>query len=598
MGRRVAALAALALACMPAFAQVEPLVSIVPAEPVSGQEFALLIELAGLDGIRVDAMMPELSGPIAFVSSSVSPETGPDGRRGTLVRIVFRALDSGGAEIAGVGVVIGGSRRVLGSWAIDIREPSGAPRRVRAGGSWVGPVTVWRFEPFALAARDRDGRKAVPGAVRSAGLVFERVQQGSSTLIVGVALQDGPHTIPETDAEGPKESLRLPSLAISVKAVPPEIERSRAVGSWTASLALLAGGADPAVGDEIAWEARATGRGSVPWAMPPTVSLTRPDGRTESLGAGASSGTEAELDLETYTGYAFARGSFRADRPGDYTLGVEPYAWLDPADGQVRYATAVPLTVSVKPPAAPTWIPSDSAIACARRLVASAVRRSPDAEAWRGVQAAAERGDWRKASALADALAASPRDAATGMARAALRLLGGDRAKALQELCAYERAFLPPRFAAALAEEAAFSFGASDRPKDALPAPFWFSLSAASFGTCAALAAAVRLLRRRREAIDGAPGVRARGRYAAWACLALSLASVALAAASAWERSRIFVVSFGAPVRTMPSTLAATSFIAEPGYMGRAKAAGPSWLFAEFADGRAGWIEASDLGRY
>ena len=70
------------------------------------------------------------------------------------------------------------------------------------------------------------------------------------------------------------------------------------------------------------------------------------------------------------------------------------------------------------------------------------------------------------------------------------------------------------------------------------------------------------------------------------------------AGASLLERSRARVVSFGSPVKAVPSEVSTTAFIAPAGLCGRVEARGGQWLFVEFPDGRAGWLMASDAGIY
>ena len=584
----VAALTIPGAAAQPAAAApqvpVEDVVVVDPNPPVSGSGFVVRLELVGIRAALVDVPEPVVSGSARYLGADVRPDPITGGAR---VELRFLALEPGGAVIPLL-VMAGGVMRDLGPVEIRVAERPGEGSSKARPGSWDAPASAWRYHPFVAKVLGPSGGPAFPVGLSIPGAVAVPLEAGTGEYLVS-ASRAGALALPALDAADEYGPLSLAARLVSVRALPVDVEATRAIGSWSVELRAPADGDRAVAGDLVAFELAAVGTGSAGHAEPPTVRITGPDGRQlEPVDAPARFG-QSVVEGSTLAGVTGLRGAFRVERPGTYAVAVEPYAWLDPADGTTRLAKAPAAHVIVVPALLPAWEPSDDVLELASALVRGMAASTGATEAWRTAAAAAGSGDW------AGALAALVQSAQAGslpprferprerVALAAVSLAAGDRVAALSLASKAERAWFPPPQARLLADRASESLGTPPRPRDILPGPGWCMVTALAAG----LAAAGLVMRRR-------AGKKPRIRIP----LAVAAAALALMAASLVERSERRVVCDGGPVMVVPDPGSTTSFMAEPGLVGGVDDAVGDWLFVHFPDGRSGWMTLADVYLY
>lgn len=517
-----------------------------PSEPVAGDVVVIVVDLPGMDPTRISFKEPELEGPAGYLASSIGPRSGG----GSRLEFRFQTSGPGTVTVRELRVAAGSQAVVVGPWSFVVGQKEGAllPRP----GEWLAPRSVYRFQPFAVSARGTGGEALRAERLAAEGVLFEPASDGLSWLVLATAT--GQVRLPALELDGETGKVAVAGTTVQVKAIPPRSAANRAVGRWSLRLSLLSGERRVQLGSVVPVQASAVGSGSVGVASPPIVRVTGPDGGAVAFDHAGGVFGAARVLGDTFEGERSIRGSFKAERPGRYLVSVEPYAWFDPVNGKEHLATVPDLVVDV-------YRPETAAV----ELDTSTLEL---------------------AEKLATLSGTGGRPAARDLRAAADALLGGEPAVALHRASKAERAPFPPAGAAVLADAAARSLGFSDRLRDVLPAPGPLFAAALALAAPAAALFAFRKTRRR-----GAGG-------AVLSLVALALACAVLGGAAVVERRQDMLVSFGAPVRTVPDAAAASGFIASPGLQGRVLRDAGDWVFADFGSGRSGWVLAADVGRY
>lgn len=517
-----------------------------PPEPRVGETFILAIALPWSNPAQVSLEEPRVAGPADYQGYSIKPSA-----EGTTIELRFRAVGAGYVELGGWGVVVAGRRTALADLGLQLlAEASAAPPVGR--GRYRLPEAAYAFMPIFASALDERG-EAFDARPRSApGVLLLDDDGGRGFWLVG----DAPGTIslPALELERGQGRLAVAARALALAPPPGRAERTRALGSWRVGFEALGLELGASPGERVFIEVWASGSGSVLHALAPEPRVAAPDGGAVELALSGgverswvmAEGADAELGL---SGRVTAVYSFIPRVEGSYTISLEPYYWFDTRSSRVVAAVARPISVLVSPAEGRSWAPRPEVGA---RIAALATDSAAPKELRR---AAALMGEGKGLAGLAEALDAS-------------------------------RGFLPHPASRELIALASAAFGLPPPKAERWPPPGYPSAAAAAALTTA-LAAALAGRRRSDKARGG--GIR---RAAAVLAAALSIASLALAAVSWYERAAPRGVVAADALRSAPDDRAATPFSVAPGSVFTVTRRGGAWLLASFDDDRSAWIRA------
>lgn len=518
-----------------------------PPEPRVGETFTLAIAIPWNNPAQVSLEEPRVTGPADYQGYSVKPSA-----EGTSIELRFKAVGAGYVELGGLGVVVAGRRTALGDLGLHLLAEASAAPPVGQG-RYRLPETAYAFMPNPISVLDELGQtvdaqpRSVPGALLLDG--------GRGFWLVG----DAPGTISLPGLELEREQGRLAVAARTLTLAPPpgRAEGTRALGAWRVGIQALGRERGASPGERVFIEVWSSGSGSVLHALAPEPRVAGPDGVAVELARSGgverswsmAEGADAELGL---SGRVTAIYSFIPRVDGPYTISLEPYYWFDMRSGRVVAAEARPISMLVSPAEGRSWAPPPEVGA---RLEALASDRAVPAELRR---AAALMGEGKGLAGLAEALGAS-------------------------------RGFWPHPVSRELIALGSAAFGLPPPKAERWPPPGYPSAAAAA-ALATALAAA--LAGRRRSDHDRGGGIR---RAAAVLAAALSIASLALAAVSWYERAAPRGVVAADALRSAPDERAATPFSVAPGSVFTVTRRGGAWLLASFDDDRSAWIRADHV---
>lgn len=519
---------------------------VTPPEPRVGETFTVAIVLPWSNPAQVSLEEPRVAGPADYQGYSIKPSA-----EGTSIELRFGAVGAGYVELGGWGVVVAGRRTALGDLGLQVlAEASAAPPVGR--GRYGAPETAYAFMPAFVSVIDERG-ETVEARPRSApGALLLDGDAGRGFWLVG----DAPGTIglPGLELERGLGRLAVAARALTLTPPPGRAERTRALGAWRVGFEALGRERGASPGERVLIEVWASGSGSVLHALAPEPRVAAPDGGDVELARSGgverswsmAGGVEAELGL---SGRVTAIYSFIPRVEGSYTISLEPYYWFDTRSGRVVAAEAGSISMIVSPAEGRSWAPSPEIGA---RLAALA---SDSAVPTKLRRAAALMGEGKGLAGLAEALGAS-------------------------------RGFWPHPASRELVALASAAFGLPPPKAERWPPPGYPSAAAAA-ALATALAAA--LAGRRRSDKARGDGIR---RAAAILAAGLSIASLALAAVSWYERAAPRGVVAVDALRSAPDERAATPFSVAPGSVFTVTRRGGAWLLASFDDDRSAWIRA------
>jgi len=577
------------IACISVFAasaQQGRVVRIEPENPAPGSAFTVSVELTGVEAGQVVAVEPAIDGLARYTGSDIKPGPPSAGQPTTMVTYRFVAGAPGRVEIRNLVVTVGNHTIKLGTWSVDIVGVAQAP--ATRYGTWQLPESVWTREAFVAAAIGPDGMPAACPTFAVPGGVVQPVDGRPGSFLI-VAMNPGSIGLPAISLHDGRGSFELGARPVRVRPLPAGASVASVVGgSWRLELMAPRPESIAAPGTVLSWELRAYGTGLFGFADSPRLTVLGPGGaRVDASGGSMFTGTRGD---EHYVG---ARGSLSLGSPGMYTIEPLPYAWFDTRSGEVRYARVPSVKIRVVAESSPPWTPTADDGALAQKAI-SAVTGT----AWNAVAMAAAKGTWAAAlkavhgaagvGQARGALAAAPLRPGEALAAAAASLLAGDRAEAYGMLLRLRKAAFPPPAALALVPVAARSLGNLPPSPYVLP-PFGLPL-ALGLGLMALAACWY--------------GVRVvivhswRMTHAMTWCMVLAVLLLALAGASALERSGQRIVALGGIARTVPSETSAGGFPLRPGRMGRVLQSADAWLLVEFDEGGLAWISRVDAVMY
>lgn len=517
-----------------------------PPEPRVGETFTLVIVIPGTDSARVSIEEPRVAGPADYQGYSIKPSA-----EGTSIELRFKAVGAGYVELGGLGVVIAGRRTALGDLGLQLLAEAGAAPPVGRG-RYSLPETAYAFMPILASVLDERG-ETVDARPRSApGALLLDGEAGRGFWLVG----DAPGTIglPGLELERERGRLAVAARALTLAPPPGRAERTRALGAWRAGFEALGRERGASPGERVFIEAWASGSGSVLHALAPEPRVVAPDGGAVELARSGgverswsmAAGADAELGL---SGRVTALYSFIPGVEGSYTISLEPYYWFDTRSGRVIAAETRSISMLVGP---------------------------------------AEGRGWAPAPEIGARIAALAADSAVpaGLRRAAALMDEGKGLAGLAEALGASRGPWPHPASRELIALASAAFGLPPPKAERWPPPGYPSAAAAA-ALATALAAALAGRRRSGRARGG--GIR---RAAAVLAAALSVASLALAAVSWYERAAPRGVVAADALRSAPDERAATPFSVAPGSVFTVTRRGGAWLLASFDDDRSAWIRA------
>ncbi|HAE21684.1 MAG TPA: hypothetical protein DCG47_05090 [Spirochaetaceae bacterium] len=550
----------------------EASVSISPAVPRPGELVLLSIRVPRIAASEMEALEPELNGPLRFIGSYLRPlgdaAAASDGVEGSIIELRLLALSQGRAEISRLGYTVRGRPVYLGSYVVDIAPAQGSAGLSRPG-SWLAPDSAYPFAPFIVRAVGPSGEALAIATPSVRGALFYPVGAlPASSFLVSISGATG-ISLPAMELTVGSKLVRVDARTVDRRTLPAKVEETRAVGTWTVEARMLSHGDEAFVGDTVVVEGTARGVGSAAFAAPPRLRVIGPKQRSVPILQVGPSFGEFQVEGATLSGERSARVSFQAMEEGSYTIELEPYFWYDTSAQSERSASARKLSLRVKARVYDSWVPSEEERAVLEALI--------------GADRAGSSGDKR-------------RNATGRLADAARALLRGDALTALHEAKALERQFWPPREAFSLSGLALSALNLEPgSPEDALPPPFWFALAALP---CAALVVVVSF---RRRASLRAAGTKAKS-LACGVFLALTailcLCLIVMCVVSWAERSSERAIVLVPALRAVPDEGASSPFSVAPGSRAVIVSEGGSWLFLEFGDGRSAWIQAEHIGRY
>lgn len=519
---------------------------VMPPEPRVGEAFTLAIALPWPHPAQVSLEEPSVIGPADYLGFSIKPSA-----EGTSIELSFRAVGAGYVELAGLGVVVAGRRTRLGDIGVRLLPEAAAEPPVGRG-RYRLPETIYAFMPTFISVLDERGEMAEARPRSAPGALLLDGDGGRGFWLVG----DAPGTVvlPELELERGQGKLALAARTLTLAPPPGRAELTRALGKWRVGFEVLGRERGASPGERVFIEVWASGAGSVLHALAPKPRVAAPDGGAVELARSGvverswsmAEGADAELGL---SGRVSAMFAFSPGSVGAYTISLEPYYWLDIRTGLVSAAEARAISVIVGPAEGRSWSPG------------------PEQGA--------------RIAALASDSAVPP-----ALRRAAALMDEGQGLAGLAQALSASRGLWPHPASRELIALASAALGLPPPKAERWPPPV-YPLAAAAAGLAAALFAALSGKRRSDQARRG--GIH---RAAALLAAGLTVASLALAAVSCYERAAPRGVVAADALRSAPDERAATPFSVAPGSVFTVTRRGGAWLLASFDDDRSAWIRA------
>ncbi len=569
------------------FSQEEISVSIEPKLPMAGSEFVLQVEIPNAAAGSVLVTEPKIEEGLRFLGVDIRP-AGTENSPGSSLTFRFFSLKAGRWEIADLEASIGGKKIILGSWTIDVQDTPDKPDLPRRA-SWVAPRTVWQFQQFTAHAAGDDGITLdLPGVPGMESASTEMADDGKTVLIASRESC----TLPAATISYLGKKYNIESRKIPVRSLPASADDSFGVGVFDSAIETESLTAE--VGDFVPFSVSIYGQGTPVLVQMPAVSLLREGKAASAGGLNLEELTRPAISMSVRGYYWFctvsSRSGFYAAKEGVYQIRLESCRFFNPDSGKVE--TTAPrnlsITVSAKMFAAPEINPKITAV-----LDASLSLLALKDGRWREALTFFREGHYEKALDRASAQVrpfenALPREQESF---GSLLLLNGKIAEMNALLLPLERGFWPRWGVTRLLDAGTISSGFPERPTQYLPAPFIFFALAA---VCLALLIVVSLgtvLPR----LAGKPDSRRNRRPLIILLFALLFLCTIVAFAAMAERSRPLFITSGSIVRIVPSSTSTVSFVAPPGFTGKVLRAVSPWFFADFSDGRSGWLLEQDV---
>jgi hypothetical protein len=296
------------------------------SEPGSTLVFELSVEgltaaSARVDELRLDpglALESETTRPFVTLSS-----------KGTAFRFELRVLEASILRIQSLKVSAAEGRLELGP--LVVCDASAFAQDSKLAWRWVAPPEALRYEAFEIRLEPvvPEGGSVPEEAATSfappPGASFEASGHLAWTVI---AFEEGSLLLPEVSLSAGKASGSAASARVAIKALPPSIASSRAIGSF--SLALTGPEPpSPRVGETIQLRLVLSGRGNLPALLLPGPLINLPARAWTSNRV-----DEARAEGGSYIGRASLALVLDPVKPGLLSIRFPPLAVYDPALGE------------------------------------------------------------------------------------------------------------------------------------------------------------------------------------------------------------------------------------------------------------------------
>jgi hypothetical protein len=327
-------------------------VAIEPAKPELGGLVVFELRVEGLTAASASIVLLSLDPGLSLESESLWPTVSQSGR-GTEFRFELRIHKVGELRIESLAISGAEGRLVLGPLIVcDVPAPG---PEAGAAWRWVAPSEVLRYQAFEARLEAPGGGREGSGGPQTAtfgpppGASFDASGRLSWTVI---AFEEGELVLPEA-ALGGGGGGHAAAVKISVKALPPEIDSSRAIGSFTLGLEGPKP-ADPVVGGSIRLRLVLEGRGNLPALLlpQPLISLGKAGSPAPSASWSSSRVDASRAEGGSYVGSTSLVLDFSPPRPGLATLRFPPLKAFDPLSGIVTLELP-PLELRVRSAPAP-----------------------------------------------------------------------------------------------------------------------------------------------------------------------------------------------------------------------------------------------------
>jgi hypothetical protein len=600
--KRAIVAAALALAAAGiAQAQAFPYrVELSPVRPVVGGELQLDLVVQGLSARGMELVELSADKALSLESQTTEPYVEPGGIRAAELRLVFRVKRAGRLEIGRLILRSKEGSLVVAPLSFVAEAPFDSAGIREEPWLWEAPPTVYRYESFSIdlrSALDENGDSSSKGVAASFAAPLGASLEASGALSWTMTVLDqGTIALPEAIvSENGKMLGRAPGREIRVLPLPPEIETSRAIGTFELSLEGLEG-ARPRAGEALVFRLVLSGRGDLPGLRLPDPVLSL-DGKPLSAEDIASRRIDdSRPGRGGYEGRTLLEVTVTPPAAGRLGVAVPPLAVMEPGLGLRRLSLA-PASLTIRPSARGAGAGAsseglfDGAAAAAARLAAASagLRRLPEllrlSRKGLGASAAAR----REALGLLSGSDSSGRDAR--YLEAALLWDGGDRGRALALLYGILRQRSDAVDVRRAADACSGELGSGPPLLDALPPPLPFALGGIVFLVLASsLALASRLAaRRKRRPVMLASAILA---------LALALGSLCASGVSVLERRRQFAVVWTDRLLLVPSPLAQGYVVLTRGSAARVRGGTAGYVGLVLGDGLEGWAPKKSVYYY
>ena len=458
---------------------------------------------------------------------------------------------------------------------------------------WEAPPTVYRYEAFSVALRsaaDENADSSSKGVAASFSPPPGVSMEASGALSWTVTVLDGEEVaLPETLlSENGRVLGRAPGREIRVLPLPPEIEASRAIGTFELSFEGLEG-ARPRAGEPLVFRLVLSGRGDLPGLRLPEPVLSL-DGKPLSPEDVAFRRIDdSRPGRGGYEGSALLEVTVTPPSAGRFLVSVPPYAVLEPGLGP-RPLSPAPASLAVLPSGpgsgsggSSLWL-FGGAPAAAGRLAAAGPRRLPELLDLSRQGLPASPAARREALDLLAGRRSLGRDAR--YLEAALRWDEGEKGLSLSLLYGILRLHPGASDASRAAEACSGELGAGPPLLDALPPPAPFAWGGAIL--LALASSLIPAVRRRRPALL-APALLA---------LALAIGCFAASGVSSMERHRRFAVVWTDRLLLVPSPLATGYVEVARGSAARVRGEAEGYVGLVLSGGLEGWAPEKSVYYY
>jgi hypothetical protein len=587
-----------------------------PERPVDGSPFRLGLRVEGLSGLELASCK---TGKGLSLSGSLgrpwrNPVTGAGGGE---LWLEFAVSGRGPWTIDSLEVAGAEGRFGLGPLRIEASQPGPAS----AGGmgsppslSWAAPERVYRYASFSArivaAGGEMPAAAGSPGFEVPSGIAIEGLPSDPFAWTV-TALNAGSLVLPQARVEVGKLSLRIPPRRVEILPLPPEVESSRAQGSFSLGLEApgLSASGPARSGDVLVFRLVLRGRGNLPSVIfpKPVLSLDGRRLRPESYSGRRIDRLEAVEG--GYEGSSTLEISLAAPGPGTLRLAFPELPVLT-AEGDIEKLSVEPIGIAVRKalPAPESKLPDELFAKLKPGFAARLAKASQGLARLPRLVAAGKAGPALELLDAAPPALAESRDAR--LLKASLLWASGSRGEALSVLYGISRASPADREAAELSSAAAKALGTGPALGDDLPPPRPFIAIALGLAA-AALGLGLLSLRRpgsRRSWLPGRwkAGREPRGeaskalplRAAAVFALVLALGSGGLGLASSLERRTSYAVAWTDRAYAVPSPLSEGSSVLVKGATGRVVGRTEGYVCLKFEDGSIGWAPRDSVYFY